>query len=75
MRPKFKYSDLNTLSVKHNGATKPRLAGIPEENWITSEKIPVKSVYTKEDLEGMEHLEYAAGLPPFFTGLIRECTL
>ncbi|MDR1516613.1 MAG: methylmalonyl-CoA mutase, partial [Dysgonamonadaceae bacterium] len=30
--------------------------------------IPVKSVYTKEDLEGMEHLNYAAGIPPFLRG-------
>jgi methylmalonyl-CoA mutase len=28
----------------------------------------VKPVYTKEDLEGMEHLNYASGLPPFLRG-------
>jgi len=28
----------------------------------------MKQIYTKEDLEGMEHLEYAAGLPPFLRG-------
>ncbi|MCX6301369.1 MAG: methylmalonyl-CoA mutase [Bacteroidia bacterium] len=39
-----------------------------EKNWITAEKIPVKSVYGREDLKGMEHLEYAAGLPPFLRG-------
>ena len=27
-----------------------------------------KSVYTKEDLEGMEHLNYASGLPPYLRG-------
>ncbi|KUL16834.1 MAG: Methylmalonyl-CoA mutase large subunit, partial [Proteiniphilum sp. 51_7] len=32
------------------------------------EQIPVKPVYTKEDLEGMEHLNYAAGIPPFLRG-------
>jgi methylmalonyl-CoA mutase len=37
-------------------------------NWLTPEQIPVKSVYTKEDLEGMEHLNYAAGIPPFLRG-------
>ena len=30
--------------------------------------IPIKGVYAKDDLEGMEHLEYAAGLPPFLHG-------
>ena len=39
-----------------------------EKDWMTPEQIPVKPVYTKEDLEGMEHLDYAAGLPPFLRG-------
>ncbi|MDR2621700.1 MAG: methylmalonyl-CoA mutase [Dysgonamonadaceae bacterium] len=42
---------------------------IEEQNsWLTPEQIPVKSVYTKDDLEGMEHLEYASGIPPFLRG-------
>ena len=28
----------------------------------------MKPVYTKEDLEGMEHLDYAAGIPPYLRG-------
>ncbi|MDR0413031.1 MAG: methylmalonyl-CoA mutase [Dysgonamonadaceae bacterium] len=36
--------------------------------WNTPEQIPVKPVYTKNDLEGMEHLEYASGIPPFLRG-------
>ena len=39
-----------------------------EKNWITPEQIPVKPVYTKEDLEGMEHLNYAAGVAPYLRG-------
>ena len=39
-----------------------------EKDWLTPEKIPVKSVYSSDDLEGMEHLDYAAGLPPFLRG-------
>ena len=39
-----------------------------KEDWVTPERIPIKSVYTKDDLEGMEHLNYAAGLPPFLHG-------
>ncbi|WP_153640538.1 methylmalonyl-CoA mutase [Prolixibacter sp. NT017] len=38
------------------------------KDWVTPEQIPVKPVYTKADLEGMEHLNYAAGLPPFLRG-------
>ncbi len=41
--------------------------GIKKE-WLTPEMIPIKSVYTKQDLAGMEHLNYAAGIPPFLHG-------
>ena len=34
----------------------------------TAEQIRVKQVYTAKDIEGMEHLDYAAGLPPFLRG-------
>jgi methylmalonyl-CoA mutase len=35
---------------------------------MTPEQIPVKSVYNKEDLLEMEHLNYAAGLAPYLRG-------
>jgi methylmalonyl-CoA mutase len=38
------------------------------KNWITAEQIPVKQVYTKNDLLHMEHLNYAAGIAPFLRG-------
>jgi len=34
----------------------------------TPENIELKPVYTKADLEEMEHLNYAAGIPPFLRG-------
>ncbi|HOY39884.1 MAG TPA: methylmalonyl-CoA mutase [Bacteroidales bacterium] len=42
-------------------------AGI-QGGWLTPEQIPVKPVYTKDDLLNMEHLNYAAGLPPYLRG-------
>jgi methylmalonyl-CoA mutase len=36
--------------------------------WLSPEHIAVKSFYTAEDLEGLEHLEYAAGVAPFLRG-------
>ncbi|MCU0245986.1 MAG: methylmalonyl-CoA mutase [Bryobacter sp.] len=36
--------------------------------WQTAEQIAVKPYYTAADLEGMEHLDYAAGLPPYLRG-------
>jgi methylmalonyl-CoA mutase len=37
-------------------------------DWITGEGIAVKPVYTAEDLAGVEHLDYAAGVTPFLRG-------
>ncbi len=42
--------------------------GKGESVWLTAEQIPVKGVYTASDLEGMEHLNYAAGIAPFLRG-------
>jgi len=39
-----------------------------QSEWTTPEKIKVKPVYKLDDLKGMEHLEYAAGIPPFLRG-------
>ncbi|MHC1708477.1 MAG: methylmalonyl-CoA mutase [Bacteroidales bacterium] len=39
-----------------------------DPNWLTPEQIHLKPVYGAEDLEGMEHLNYAAGLPPYLRG-------
>ncbi|MCS7204068.1 MAG: methylmalonyl-CoA mutase [Leptospiraceae bacterium] len=36
--------------------------------WITPEKVPTVAVYTIEDWEGLEHLDYVAGIPPFLRG-------
>ena len=60
MKPNF-----NDIDIKNVAASKATCNG---ENWLTPEQIPVKSVYTKEDLEGLEHLNYASGLPPFLRG-------
>jgi len=36
--------------------------------WMTAEGFGIKNYYTAKDLEGLEHLDYAAGLPPFLRG-------
>ncbi len=61
MRPDFTKIDLKQ---------KPARAGAAGQSssWLTAEHIPVKSLFTKSDLEGMEHLNYAAGIPPFLHG-------
>ena len=64
MKPDFKNIDILADAFSAT-ATAPAAAG---EDWLTPELIPVKPVYTKSDLEGMEHLDYVAGLPPFLRG-------
>ena len=39
-----------------------------KNRWITPEQIAVKPVYGESDLEKMEQLQYAAGIPPFLRG-------
>lgn len=68
MRPNFKNIDIKTAGfASENVADWAKQNGI-EADWMTPEQIPVKPVYTKEDLEGMEHLEYVAGIPPYLRG-------
>ncbi len=62
MRPDFKKVDYKANSKK-NAA---KAAG--NRTWMTSEQIPVRPFYTQEDLNGMEHLNYAAGIAPFLRG-------
>lgn len=38
------------------------------EEWLSPEHIALKSFYTREDIEGIEHLDYAAGIPPYLRG-------
>src|SRR6516162_1703482 len=48
--------------------THPRQQQQAVSGWMTHEQIPVKPYYTAEDLAGLEHLDYAAGIPPFLRG-------
>ncbi len=65
MRPNF-----NNIDITTDAFAAPHTAVAPHEgeDWITPELIPVKPIYTKSDLEGMEHLNYVSGLPPFLRG-------
>ena len=61
MKPNFNDIDITKVATSH-------IEGANESNWKTPELIAVKPVYTKDDLEGMEHLNYASGIPPFLRG-------
>ena len=61
MKPNFK--DINIKQVSASKVVGPNTA-----DWQTPELIDVKPIYTKEDLQGMEHLDYVSGIPPFLRG-------
>ena len=66
-RKDFKNIDIFAGIEKKNGLDWQKENNV-DTVWKTPEHIDVKPVYTKEDLEGMEHLDYAAGIPPFLRG-------
>jgi methylmalonyl-CoA mutase len=68
MKPDFKSIDITKAGFGATNAAEWAKANGVEADWKTPEHIQVKSVYTKEDLEGMEHLHYSAGLPPYLGG-------
>ena len=61
MRPDFRNIDIQKVEL--SSSAKP-----DGDIWNTAEQIPVKNIYTAEDLKGMEHLNYAAGIPPYLRG-------
>jgi methylmalonyl-CoA mutase len=66
MRPDFKNTDIR--STKKTKSIQKEKNNHVEENWMPAEQIPVKPVYASEDLLNMEHLHYAAGIPPYLHG-------
>ena len=67
MRQNFKDIDIFAGFEAQNGQDWQKENGITA-NWKTPEQIDIQPVYTREDLEGMEHLDFAAGIPPFLRG-------
>ncbi len=62
-KPNFKNIDLNYVPelISDEKSTGGKL-------WETPEHIKVKPVFTAEDKKHFEHLEYAAGIPPYLRG-------
>lgn len=58
--------DFSKINIKEAKSSNKKLSS--ESNWTTPELINVKPAYSAEDLENMEHLNYAAGIPPFLRG-------
>ena len=52
-----KYSSNNHFNVENS-----------KSEWLTAEQIKVKDVYSMKDVEGLEHLNFAAGIAPNLRG-------
>jgi methylmalonyl-CoA mutase len=61
MRPDFSKIDFRDTQISSD-----KQSSFP--HWETPEHISIKPSYSREDIENLEHLNYAAGLPPFLRG-------
>jgi methylmalonyl-CoA mutase len=68
MRPNLKNINIQQPIAQRKDITEWEKEHGISKDWITAEQIPLKQVYTRDDLAGMEHLNYAAGIAPFLRG-------
>ncbi|MCF8327671.1 MAG: methylmalonyl-CoA mutase [Bacteroidales bacterium] len=68
MRPDFSKIDINSGNTPDKSFREWEKEHGNKATMETPERINIKPVYGKEDLENMEHLDYAAGIPPYLRG-------
>jgi methylmalonyl-CoA mutase len=62
---------LDNLTLKNNTTTSIPSATLreqPADTYTTAENIELKKTYSKEDIKDSEHLNFAAGIPPYLRG-------
>lgn len=64
MKPDFTKISFENLYRKEIPVTAKSL----KQEWSSAENIPIKPYYTHKDTSHFEHLDYAAGLPPYLRG-------
>lgn len=73
-KPDFKNIMLDSQKSKtdlaqwQKGVVKDTGKSLEDLLWDTNEKIPVKPLYTQDDLMDMEHLDYMSGIAPYLRG-------
>lgn len=58
----------NLSNIHINSIENPSTENPQSKPWKTAEGILVKNYFKSEDLAGAEHLDFAAGLPPYLRG-------
>ena len=62
--PTKKFSPGKELKAKLKKSADEQIA----TSWMTNEQIEIKPVYTAEDTEGLEHMGFVSGIPPYLRG-------
>ncbi|WP_396638632.1 methylmalonyl-CoA mutase [Maribacter sp. R77961] len=57
---------LNALAVTSNEGDKPTVN--TDKGFVTAENIALKKTYSRDDIKDAEHLNFAAGIPPYLRG-------
>lgn len=62
--------DFKSIKPDFTAPTNPQSTSTPKPDklWQTNEQVAVKPIYTKADLERLEHLDYLSGIAPFLRG-------
>lgn len=68
MKPNYKEININDQASQEMSAQEWEAKNHISEDFKTPEQINIKTAFTKADLEGMEHLNYAAGMAPNLRG-------
>lgn len=58
----------NIQHIKLTNSQKPKVKSSEEESFLTAEGIELKKIYSEEDINGLEHLEFGAGFAPNLRG-------
>ena len=66
---KFSNKTLDDWNELANKELKNKVSNVEQNlSWESEEGIQIKALYTKDDLEGLEHLNTMPGFPPFVRG-------
>ena len=66
-RPNYASIDIDKSSILSSNSTETNPL-LDEECWLTPEQIEVKKIYTHQDIEDLEHLDFVSGIPPYLRG-------
>lgn len=60
--------DFSNIDFEKNSSNSNNNGKSEEYDWQPPEQIPIKPSFSKKDIESLEHLDYAAGIPPYLRG-------